>query len=73
MKTNQWRLVVIVLVGVLLLSTGQVFGGAKQVQIKCGVPGVPSELYVQGMLAIADTLIAEGPKHGYEIKNLQPV
>jgi tripartite ATP-independent transporter DctP family solute receptor len=51
-----------------LVPTSPVFGAAKEVQIKCGVPGALSELYVQGMLAIADAVKAEGTKQGYDIK-----
>jgi len=43
-------------------STSPVFGAAKEIQIKCGVPGALSELYVQGMLAISDAVKAEGAK-----------
>lgn len=70
MKTIRWGLVLCIMVSVALILPGQVSAGAKQVQIKCGVPGVPSELYVQGMLAIAATAKAEGAKRGYEI-NMQ--
>jgi tripartite ATP-independent transporter DctP family solute receptor len=69
MKAARGLLILLVTVAlVFLASSSQVFGAAKEIQIKCGVPGALSELYVQGMLAIAEAVKTEGVKQGYDIK-----
>jgi tripartite ATP-independent transporter DctP family solute receptor len=69
MKATRGILTLIVTVSlVCLVSSSPVFGAAKEIQIKCGVPGALSELYVQGMAAISDVVKAEGAKQGYDIK-----
>ncbi len=69
MKTSKGLLTLILAVSLIFVfSNGSAFGAAKEIQIKCGVPGALSELYVQGMLAIADAIKAEGAKQGYDIK-----
>jgi len=68
MKTARGILTLIVTVSLaFLVSSSPVFGAAKQIQIKCGVPGALSELYVQGMLTISEAVKAEGAKQGYDI------